>query len=166
MGSVTIPPDYVPFDAAYPPSSSPGGAATGEPTQPIIFQSPKLDVPDNDEFPPIPDSPPSFDPTDHLSPTSPQSPTEGAITTNHSSLSPTEGASSTTAPQRSQRSTAGLPPDPLSLLAYDASHHIQRPTLPGSTQTVFCANSGQKIPKVSGEKIQNSYLANLQWSSL
>ena len=152
-GSITIPPDCVPFDAASTPLPSSKGAATDEAVQLPTIQSPNS----SDTlytYLPVPDTPLSLDPADHL---------EGATVTDHPPMSPTERASAPTpAPCRSRRSTAGLPPDRLSLLAYDINHHIQRPTLPGSTQTVFHTNSGQKLPKVSEDKVQNSYLANLQ----
>ena len=166
-GSIPILSDCIPFDAASTTLPSPEGTVPEEFVQPPTFHSPSSPkIPDDDKSTSL-DSPISFDHADYLGSTPPSSSIEGAPPTDHPSLSPTEEVSSSTpAPRRYQRSTTGAPPDHLSILAYDAAHHIQRPPLPGSTQTVFHTNSGQKLPDVSREKIQNSYLANLQGSSL
>ena len=140
-GYITNPPDCIPLDATSTPLSSSEGATTYEVVQLPTIQPPNSsDTMDTDL--PVPDTPLVLDPADHLNSPSPLSPTEGATVTDHPPLSPTERASAPTlVPHRSQRSTVDLPPDWLSLLTYDANHHIQRPTLLGSTQTVFHINS-------------------------
>ena len=170
-GNITLPPDCVPFD----PQSTPQSSTEGDLTTTL---SPSAEVS------PIQNSssqPMSFDPADHLQPLSsndnnPFSSTEGDISplegNTCSPLSVSEGAPAptpapTASPRRSRRSTAGKPPDRLTLLAnYDINNDISRPTLPGSTQTIFHANSDQRLPRVSGEKLHNSYLSNLKWSTL
>ena len=123
--SITIPPDCVPFDATSTPLSSSEGAATDEAVQLPTIQPPNLpDALDTDL--PVLDAPLSLDPADHLDSPSPWSSTEGVTFIDHPSLSPIERASTPTpAARRSQRSTAGLSPDRLSLLIYDSTHHIQ-----------------------------------------
>ena len=145
-GSITLPPDCVPLDVPSTPLSSSERARTEEVAHLPTIQPPT--GPDDAPFPSLPSSSPlSLDPVDHLDSTSPLSLTEGATTITHPTLplSSIEGASAlTSTPHCSQRSTAGnagRPPDQLSLLGYDTANQIHRPTLPGSTQTIFHINS-------------------------
>ena len=145
-GSITIHPDCVHFNAISRPLSLPEGAAMDEFVQLPTIQPPNSsDTLDFDL--PVPDTPLSLDPANHLDSPSTLSPTERAPVTDHPPLSPTERVSSPTpALRRSQRSTAGLPPDRLSCLAYDVNHHIGLPCQdpPKLSPTPILAKSFQK----------------------
>ena len=165
-GSITLPPGCVSFDVPSTLLPLSEGSTTEEVVHLPTLQPPS--TPDNDPFPSIPSSPLFLDPDNHLDSVFPLSFTEGATTISHPRLSLSsikEAYTFTPAPRCSQPSTAGRPPDWLSLLAYDTARQIHRSTLPCSTQTIFHTNSGQHLPKVTGEKQQNAYLANFRWPS-
>ena len=83
-GSITIPPDCIPFDVASKYLFSPEGVALNEAVQLQTIQPPNApDVLDND--PTVSDSPLFFDPADHLDPPSPLLLIEGATVTDHPS---------------------------------------------------------------------------------
>ena len=117
-----------------------------------------------------------LNPSDHLQPlqpipATPLSSTEGDPHNLEGVISPllsTEGTLVPVAsPCPSHRSMAGKLLDHLTLLAtYDSPHKIHRHTPPGSTQHVFCTNSNQCLPRVSGMELHNSYLGNLRSSTL
>ena len=108
-GSIKIPPDCVPFDAALTTLSASEGATTDEAVQlPTIQPATAPDALNTDLL--VPSAPISLDPADHIDSLS--SLTEGAPVTNDPPLFPTEGGSTPTlAKRRSQRSIAGQPPD-------------------------------------------------------
>ena len=157
-GNITLPPDCVPFDAAPASSSIPEGEAIAPTT---ISDSQQLQ---STHFEPLSTSSSEGESPPSTEGVSPHSPTKGVS----SPLLSSEVTSSSSSPlRRSQRSTAGQPPPRLTFLAsYDAEHDIHRPHIPGSTRTAFSAISDHRAPRISGERRQHSYLANLKWNAL